>query len=105
MFNGLESIRKGLLDFIGPMDTTHLISNVRVDFKDRAGEAKLGCYALAQHCLPGEGMVTDGKKYLVASEYSIDLLKDEKDGLWKIKEWIIKFIWAQGDASVLQRSG
>lgn len=103
MFNGLNSIRKGLMDFIGPMDTTHMISNVRVDLKDGAGEAKLGCYALAQHCLPGKGTDVDGKKFLAASEYWIDLVKDEKDGLWKIKAWVVKFIWTQGDASVMQR--
>lgn len=105
MFNGLESIRKGLLDFVGPMDTTHLISNVRVDLKDGEKKGRLGCYALAQHCEPGKGAEVDGKKYLAASEYWIDLVQDEKDGSWKIKTWVMKIIWTQGDASVLQRSG
>ncbi|CZR52689.1 uncharacterized protein PAC_02566 [Phialocephala subalpina] len=104
-FNGLESVRKGLLDFIGPMDTTHMISNVRVEVKDGADTAKVNCYALAQHALPGQGTDTGGKKFLAASEYWVDLVKEEKDGLWKIKNWIIKFIWTQGDASVMQRPG
>lgn len=44
-------------------------------------------------------------RFLAASEYWVDLVKEEKDGLWKIKNWIIKFIWTQGDASVMQRPG
>jgi hypothetical protein len=103
IFHGLGDIRTKLLDFVGPMDTTHMISNVRVDLKEGEQEAQLNCYALAQHCLKGEGMNDAGKKYLAASEYWVDFEKG--DGGWGIKKWVMKIIWTQGDASVLQRSG
>jgi ketosteroid isomerase-like protein len=103
--NGLDNIRKQLLDFAGPLDTTHMISNIRVDVKDGASSASLTAYALAQHCLLGTGREPGGRKYLAASTYSIDLVKDESDQVWKIKKWAMKIIWTQGDESVMQRAG
>jgi len=103
--SGLSTIRTQVLDHVGPMDTTHMISNVRVDVKDGADTASLTAYALAQHCPPGRGKEPDGPKYLVGGEYWIDLIRDDGDGLWKIKKWVLKVIWTQGDASVMQRPG
>ena len=80
-----------------------MISNVRVDIKESAEAANLNCYALAQHCAPGNGMQPDGKKYLAASEYRVDVVKE--GGEWRIKSWDMKIIWTQGDASVMQRPG
>ncbi|KAE9365555.1 hypothetical protein N431DRAFT_420746 [Stipitochalara longipes BDJ] len=101
--HGLDKVRSQLLDFVGPMDTTHMISNVRVDVKGGAETAQLNCYALAQHCPPGKGRDVEGKKYLAASEYWIDFVKEKDE--WKIKKWVMKVIWTQGDASVMQRPG
>jgi hypothetical protein len=105
VIHGLDTLRTRFLDFVGPMDTTHMISNVRVDVKDGASTAYLTANALAQHCPPGKGEELDGPKYLAASRYFIDLVKDESDGLWKIKKWAMKIVWTQGDASVMQRPG
>jgi len=105
VINGLDAIRTQLLDFVGPMDTTHMISNVRVDVKDGASTASLTAYALAQHCPSGKGGEPGGPKYLTASSYFLDLVKDKSDGLWKIKKWAMKIIWTQGDSSVMQRPG
>ena len=105
VINGLSVLRTQVLDSVGPMDTTHMISNVRVDVKDGADTASLTAYALAQHCPPGKGKETDGSKYLVGGEYWIDLKRDEGDGSWKITKWVLKVIWRQGDASVMQRPG
>lgn len=104
LINGLDSIRKRVFDFVGPMDTTHMISNIRVDLKDGASNANLTAYALAQHSPQGKGIEPDGLKYLVAAEYFIDLLKDES-GEWKIKKWAMKILWKQGDPSIMQRPG
>jgi len=101
---GLDALRSQL-DFVGPMDTTHTISNMRIDVKEGAGTASLTAYALAQHCPPGRGLEPDGPKFLAASSYAADLVKDESDGLWKMKRWASKGIWRQGDSSVMQRPG
>ncbi|KAL1859959.1 hypothetical protein Plec18167_006430 [Paecilomyces lecythidis] len=100
---GLSNIKAQVLDHIGPMDTTHMLSNIRIDVKDGADTASLTAYALAQHCPPGRGREPDGPKFLAGGEYWIDLAKDESDGLWKIKKWVLDIVWRQGDASVMQR--
>lgn len=83
-----------------------VISNIRVDIPSATSKtASLNCYALAQHCPPGEGGKPDGRKFLAASEYFVDLEKDESDELWKIAKWAMKIIWTQGDASVMAREG
>jgi hypothetical protein len=101
---GLDALRAQLLDFVGPKDTQHIISNVRVDIKDST-TASLTCYALAQHAPPGQGPDPDGPKLMAGGEYFMDLVKDEEDGLWKIEKWELKVIWRQGDRSVMQRPG
>lgn len=101
--NGVSDLRTQVFDRVGPMDTMHMISNVRVDVKDGANTAFLTANALAQHCPPGRGKEPDGPKWLVGGEYSIDLVKDEEDGLWKVKKWVMKVIWRQGDPSVMGR--
>ncbi|MCJ1304227.1 hypothetical protein MMC08_007039 [Hypocenomyce scalaris] len=105
IINGLSAIRTQVLDLVGPMDTTHMISNVRVDVQDGADTASLTAYALAQHCLPGKGKEPDAEKYLVGGEYWVDLVRDEADGVWKMKKWVLDIIWGQGDVSVMQRFG
>ena len=73
-----------------------MVSNVRVDVKDGANTASLTANALAQHCPPGKGKEPDAPKFLVGSEYGIDLIRDETDGLWKIKKWVLDVLWRQG---------
>ncbi|RDW75670.1 hypothetical protein BP5796_06491 [Coleophoma crateriformis] len=104
-YDGLEAIRTQLLDFIGPMDTTHMLSNIRVDVKDGASSASLTAYAQAQHSPPGKGTDPAGPKFLAGSTYFLDLVKDKSDGLWKVEKWVMKIIWTQGDGSVMQRPG
>lgn len=101
-YTGLSAIRTGLFDRLGPMDTTHMVSNVRVDVEDGADTAFLTAYTQGQHCPPGRGRELDGPKYLACGETSLSLVRDGKDGLWKIKKWVTEVIWAQGDPSVMQ---
>ncbi|KAL6787318.1 hypothetical protein J3E68DRAFT_165112 [Trichoderma sp. SZMC 28012] len=101
---GLSDIRKNMLDSLGPLDTTHMISNIRVQVENGADAASLTAYALAQHCPAGKGKDPESPKFLVCGEYSIDLKYDGLDGLWKIKRWMLDVIWTQGDKSVTQPS-
>ena len=99
---GLSVIRKHVLDRVGPMDTTHNVSMVRVDVKDGADTAFLIATSLAQHSPPGRGREPDGPKYTVGGQYSIDLIKDDA-GEWKIKKCVLNVVWSQGDASLMQK--
>ncbi|KAF7563275.1 hypothetical protein G7046_g854 [Stylonectria norvegica] len=94
-------IRTHVLDRVGPMDTTHNVSNVRVDVKDGADTAFLTATSLAQHCPSGRGKEPDGPKYLVGGQYSLDLVRDEAKE-WRIKKCVLEVIWTQGDASIMQ---
>lgn len=103
---GLSNIRTQLLDHVGPMDTTHMISNVRVDIKDGADTASMTAYFMAQHCPPGRGKEADAPKFLAGGEYRVDVVKGgEADGMWKITKMVVDIIWRQGDASVMRGVG
>lgn len=84
-----------------------MLSNIRVEVKDGAdvegGKASLTAYALAQHCLPGEGTQPDGRKFLAASTYAVELEKEWE--LWVVVKWAMKIIWTQGDAGIMQSTG
>jgi hypothetical protein len=67
------------------MDTTRMISNVRVVHKDGAYTAQLKYYELAQHFPPGKG--TRWPKLLMAGEYDIDLERDEAMTCGRFKKW------------------
>lgn len=102
--NGLDAIRDSIFTHIGPLDTTHFINNQRVDAQEGAKTAYLTAYALAQHYKTGEGIDPATKRLLSGSMYFIDLEKDGKDGLWKIKKWSMKIIWVEGDMSIVMPS-
>ncbi|ERS97130.1 uncharacterized protein SPSK_02804 [Sporothrix schenckii 1099-18] len=97
----LSVIRMAIFDRIGPMDTTHSFTTPRVHVHEGADTAVLTTVSLAQHCPAGRGKEPDGPKYLVAGEYTADMVRDAADGVWKIKKWVLKINWAQGDASIL----
>jgi hypothetical protein len=75
---------------MGPMDTTRMISNVRVVHKDGAYTAQLKYYELAQHFPPGKG--TRWPKLLMAGEYDIDLERDEAMTCGRFKKWVLDVI-------------
>jgi len=102
--NGISEIDTHVFNPIGPMDSTHMVSNVRVDLEDGADTASLTCFVLAQHCAPGKGREPDSPKFLVGAEYSVDLVLSKGEGLWKINKFVLDVVWNQGDPSVMKNS-
>jgi hypothetical protein len=100
ILEGLSFIRTNVLNRVGPMDTTHNISMVRVNYQDGADTASLTATSTAQHAPPGTGRDPNGAKYTVGGEYSVDLIKDDAD-VWKIKKLVLEVIWTSGDASLM----
>ena len=101
VMTGFAAVRAQLLGHIGPMATTHMITNMRIDVEDGADTASLSTYVLTQHCPPGQGTELDGPKFLVGGNYDMDVVKDAKDGLWKIRRCILTVLWQQGDQSIM----
>jgi hypothetical protein len=100
VMSGLSVIRKNILEVVGPMDTTHSTSTVRVNLKGGADTATLTAISTAQHCPPGMGRDPTGPKYTTGGEYAVDLIRDES-GVWRIKRLVLRIIWTQGDPSVV----
>ncbi|KAH7382741.1 hypothetical protein DE146DRAFT_669736 [Phaeosphaeria sp. MPI-PUGE-AT-0046c] len=101
VLEGLSRIRTAVLNRVGPMDTTHNISMVRVNHQDGADTASLTATSTAQHAAPGTGRDPNGAKYTVGGEYSVDLIKDVS-GMWRIKKLVLNVVWTSGDASLMQ---
>lgn len=101
---GNKAIRQQLFDTVGPMDTHHMISNVRVNFKgEEGGEevAEMTAYAHAMHHRAGEGMQPDKKGLLGGTIYELELVKDGE--VWRMKKWVNRIVWVDGDMSVMGR--
>ncbi|KAH6888504.1 hypothetical protein B0T10DRAFT_488305 [Thelonectria olida] len=99
---GLDAILATTFQFIGAgLDTTHMVSNVRVDVKDGANTAKMTAHALAQHYRKGEGRNPKAPRFLTGNMYWIDAAKDESSGVWKMTKFEMKVIWCEGDGSIV----
>ncbi|TKA65072.1 hypothetical protein B0A55_09744 [Friedmanniomyces simplex] len=98
---GMGTISAKLFGLISRLDTTHFVTNLRVDIQDGEATAHVTANFLAQHYREGQGVQPDATRYLVGGVYLIDLVKDEKDGLWKSKHWRVKPTWSEGDRSVM----
>ena len=81
--------------------TTHVISNIRVQLKDGQDTAFLTAHAISYHVRPDDALKQEDTSYTAGSLYSINLVRDGNDGLWKIKRWEIKVLWTTGDKAVL----
>ncbi|PVH71705.1 hypothetical protein DL98DRAFT_520914 [Cadophora sp. DSE1049] len=100
---GLSSIRTQLFDFIGPMDTTHILSNIRIDVQDGANTASLTTTAMNMHAPAGRGGDPNGPKFLAGTRYRVQFVR--VDGEWKVVRWEMDVVWRQGDVSVMNREG
>ena len=98
--NGFDEINEQCYASISKLDTNHYLSNLRINILDGDSKAEMTCSALAQHYHSREGMKPDTVPLLAGSFYWLELVKDESDGLWKIKHWKLKANWGQGDWGV-----
>jgi hypothetical protein len=83
------------------LNTTHSITNIRVELEDGADTAFMTAHAIAYHVRPDDAYKPEDTSYTAGCLYFIDLVKDDTDGLWKIKKWVIKIQWTSGDITVL----
>ena len=96
--NGIPEFKEAVFDRVSKLDTTHFLSNVRVNIES-ATIAKATCSAMAQHCRTGKGFEPGPNKFTSGGFYMCDVVKD--GDLWKIKSWKAKFLWTEGDQAVM----
>jgi hypothetical protein len=98
---GIDLVERFVLGTIGPMDTSHNVSNIRVKLDENQKEAEVTCYVIAEHYKAGDG--PDPQKSVrlsVSTRYRADVIEDEKEGLWKIKRVDLVTLWSVGDLGV-----
>lgn len=81
--------------------TSHAITNIRVALEDGAETASVTASAMAFHLRPAEAFTPEDTSYTSASVYRFEVVKDSKDGLWKIKRWEFQVLWTVGDPTVM----
>ena len=102
VMSGLDAIHTGCYDPISRLDTTHFISNVRVNVReDGDSTASMTASALAQHYRHKQGTEPGATRFLTGGLYFLELVKDGQDGLWKIKHWKLQPVWTEGDRGVM----
>ncbi|EED13338.1 conserved hypothetical protein [Talaromyces stipitatus ATCC 10500] len=101
IMDGIDAINAQCFASISKMDTTHYLTNIRINILD-GSKAEVTCTALAQHYHGGEGMKAGAIPLLAGSFYWVDLVRDAGDGLWKVKKWKLKTSWGQGDWGVFK---
>jgi hypothetical protein len=97
---GMDAIDKNIFNLIGPLTTTHMVSNARPCLHEDGKTASLGAYGLAQHYRPGDGRKGDAQRLLSGSVYDVELEKDE-EGLWRMVSFRMNIVWTEGNMAVI----
>ncbi|MCY1141435.1 nuclear transport factor 2 family protein [Actinoplanes sp. Pm04-4] len=93
-----ESVVTTLVGAVGPLDTSHSISNIRTTVDGDTAQA--WAYAQAQHYLPGLGSQPDQTRHaLMMNRYHAQLVRD--GNRWRIRSLTIANAWFDGDPGVL----
>ena len=96
---GLVAIVADTYKNISKLDTTHHISNIRLNID--GSRAQMTATALAQHYRTGTGM-QDVPRLLAGSFWDVDLVQQKDETEWKIKDWKLRLVWSEGDFAVLR---
>ncbi|ROV91537.1 hypothetical protein VMCG_09429 [Cytospora schulzeri] len=101
IMEGRAAMHSQMFDFISQLDTTHIVTNTRVNIDEGGTTASATATAMAQHYRGGQGADPAAPRYMSGVLYWLDLVKDEGDGLWKAKHWKLRSIWGEGDRGVM----
>lgn len=85
VMEGLNAIHTECYDLIAKLDTTHFVTNVRVDVKEGESKASVTASVLAQHYRHEQGREPGATSLMAGSLYFVDCVKDDEDGLWKVR--------------------
>ena len=95
--SGRDAIVRTLLSILGPLDTSHTISNLQVQVN--GDSASVYAYVLAQHYMPGDGPKQGTEYALLMNRYDAHLVRDGDK--WRISRVAIDNAWAEGNPMIL----
>lgn len=92
-----EAVVQALLAAIGPLDTSHTVSNPRTTVD--GDTATLDAQVMAQHYPPGQGSRADVTAHaLFMNRCKADLVRD--GATWRMRRLVIDNVWFEGDLTV-----
>jgi hypothetical protein len=98
---GRDAIVALCTNFIGSLDTSHSVSNVRTVVD--GDSATLRALQLAQHFRAGEGSRPDRTSHiLLMNRLDAEAVRDGDQ--WRLRRLTIDNAWAEGDTSVITRA-
>ncbi|CAG7947177.1 unnamed protein product [Penicillium nalgiovense] len=98
---GLPAIHTDCFDVIKTLDTTHFVTNIRINIADSGVKAAATASAIAQHYPGGKGNEASVPSLLAGAQYYAELVKDEGSALWKIETFRAVTPWSEGDWGVI----
>jgi hypothetical protein len=94
---GRDAILNGVLPLIGPLDTSHTVSNLQIEIS--GDTAALYAYVLSQHFMPREGSRRGSEYALLMNRYDCNLIRDRDK--WRFRRMTIDNAWALGNPEIL----
>jgi len=94
---GNKAIVESLIPLLGPLDTSHTVSNLQIEIDDDS--ATLYAYVMAQHFMPREGPRYGTENALMMNRYDCQLVREGEK--WRFRQIIIDNAWAQGNPEIL----
>jgi hypothetical protein len=94
---GRQAIMDALLPLIGPLDTSHTVSNLQIEIS--GDSATLYAYVMSQHFMPQQGSRRGSENALLMNRYDCELVRDGQK--WRFKRVTIDNAWVQGDPEIL----
>jgi hypothetical protein len=92
-----DVVVKSLIAALGPLDTSHSMSNIQTTINGNS--ATLKAHILAQHFLPNEGSRSNCTWHaLLMNRCDADLVRD--GDRWRISRLTIDNVWLEGDPTV-----
>lgn len=94
---GRQCILDIVLPLLGPLDTSHTVSNLQIEIS--GDTATLYAYVMAQHFMPRQGSIRGSENALLMNRYDCELVRDGQK--WRFKRVTVDNAWAQGDPEIL----
>ena len=94
---GRAAIVQILIGMLGPLDTSHTVSNLQIEVSGDSGT--LHAYMMSQYFTPGQGPKCSSDFALLMNRYDAELVRD--GAKWRFRNVAIDNAWAQGDPGIL----